>query len=686
MAQTITATHPFSQNHPSCFVTGTDTGVGKTFIAASLLRGLSDHKHDWTYWKAVQTGYPDSDQQTVEELLGNNVRINPCRYIFQQPASPNQAAAAENKSAPSLDQLQESFLNYFRTQEGKPPLLIEGAGGLLVPLNHEFATWSQVLQNWQCPALVVARSGLGTLNHTALTLGQLRSDGIPILGVVLNGPTHLENFHDLQAWFPDISFFSFPQMTEEFSSESEEWQKQCHKLAEWFQQQWLKTQQKADISKWLTADAKHCWHPYTQHKLAPQALPIVRAQGVWLYSAAGERYLDGISSWWTNTIGHGHPAIRAAISRQQAQLDHVLFAGVTHQAASELSEKLSQLTHNQLPRVFYSDNGSCAVEVALKIALQRWTNRGITGRRKILSFRGSYHGDTFGTMAVAAADGFHGAFRDLLFRPILATPATTHPTSYNPQAGANLQQRIQELGQIFEQHHQELACAIIEPMVQGSSGMNIQDENWLGELDRLCQHYEIPLVLDEVFTGMGRFGAPFVYQRLGLSPAMVCTAKGLTGGNLPLAATLVDEALFQDFYDEDRGKALYHGHTYTANPIACSAALATLEVYAKQNSVKRSLSLEQKFQSWLQNNQQSLGLENARCYGSMMAWELAGSGTGDYFKRSSQEIVAKALQFGILLRPLGNTLYFLPPLTISDDELAFALKALEGLMHALSPQ
>ncbi|MFW7377849.1 MAG: aminotransferase class III-fold pyridoxal phosphate-dependent enzyme [Oligoflexus sp.] len=352
--------------------------------------------------------------------LAGDLAAMSCSFIYKKPASPNQAATAEGQPAPDLGSLSKAFSQYF-DQNSPKPLLIEGAGGLLVPLNQHFETWLDWLQEVRVPTLVVARSELGTLNHTALTLRQLTQEAIPILGVVLNGLIHPENLQSLREWFPDIAFHQFPYL-ENIHNQDPYWRQQSQLLAEWVQHQRANYQTLKKSPKWLQADQKHCWHPYTQHKTSPKALPIIRAKGVWLEAADGQQYLDGISSWWTNTIGHGHPAIGHAIAKQQATLDHVLFAGVTHQAASLLSEKLSALTDHRLPRVFYSDNGSCAVEVALKIALQRWTNQDINHRRKILSFQGSYHGDTFGTMAVAAADSFHGAFRDMMFQPLLATP------------------------------------------------------------------------------------------------------------------------------------------------------------------------------------------------------------------------------------------------------------------------
>jgi adenosylmethionine-8-amino-7-oxononanoate aminotransferase len=371
------------------------------------------------------------------------------------------------------------------------------------------------------------------------------------------------------------------------------------------------------------------------------------------------------------------------MARQQRKLDHVIFAGATHEPAARLSKRLSELTQNHLSRVFYTDNGSCAVEVALKIALQSWTNQDRKRHRRVLSFHGSYHGDTFGTMAAAAAEPFHGAFRDLMFQPLTAAPATLHPTAFNPVGKGMLDQRCNELKNLFERYHDDLGAVILEPMLQGASGMNVQDPVWLRLLDQLCHDYEIPLILDEVFTGMGRSADYFAFHREHLHPDIVCIAKGLTGGTLPLAATLVTEDLFENFYSDDRRKALYHGHTFTANAIACAAALATLELYGQKQLISRARQLETRFQSWLRDHQDDLGLAHPRSYGAVMAWEVAGSGPKDYFSQLALRVPQLAEAHGLWLRPLGNTIYFAPPLTITDEELDFALDGLRQVMTTL---
>ena len=404
----------------------------------------------------------------------------------------------------------------------------------------------------------------------------------------------------------------------------------------------------------------------------------------------GKKLLDGVSSWWVNTIGHGRPEIGKAISQQQAQMDHVIFAGATHHPAAKLANKITELTDGLLSKVFFSDNGSTAVEVALKIAHQSWQQRGEKGRHKFLALKGSYHGDTFGAMSIAGSEGFHQAFKPLLFAGLFTRPVTVHASVHYPEVNkeniaAIRTQAIKDLRTLLEANHQEINAVIVEPLVQGAGGMFVQDEQWLREFVQTCREYKIPIILDEVFTGMGRLGANFAFQRAALQPDIVCIAKGLTGGTLPLALTLVNESFFNDFLSADRAKALLHGHSYTGNPISCNVALATLEIYKKESLIEQALQHEQAFAKWLDEHAEELKLQNARVKGCLMAFELPGTGPGNYFNAHSEKISECAAKHGLFLRPLGNTLYFAPPLSLTKQERGFALGALRDLVSELQP-
>jgi adenosylmethionine-8-amino-7-oxononanoate aminotransferase len=385
-----------------------------------------------------------------------------------------------------------------------------------------------------------------------------------------------------------------------------------------------------------------------------------------LETAEGEQLIDASSSWWVNTIGHGRPEIARAIAAQQQRLDHVLFAGATHAPAAQLAQKVLALAGPPFEkgRVFYSDNGSTAVEVALKIAYQEHAQKGQPQRRLFISFEGSYHGDTFGAMAVARAEGFHGIFAPLFFE------------------SRCLPLDLAQVSACLAQEATVIAAVIIEPLLQGAGGMKIHSPAFLQGLAALTKQYGIPLILDEVFTGLGRLGANFAFQRAGVRPDLLCVAKGLTGGNLPLAMTLATQRSFEAFLDEDKSKALLHGHSYTANPIACAAALAALDIFVSEDLAGRARVFEAHYQTWIAEHT-PFGLRNPRAIGGVLAFEWPGSGAGDYFHQGMQAVPVVARRQGLFLRTLGNTVYFMPPLATDDATLKKGLHALSQTLRTL---
>ncbi|MDD1422443.1 adenosylmethionine--8-amino-7-oxononanoate transaminase [Dolichospermum sp. ST_sed1] len=359
--------------------------------------------------------------------------------------------------------------------------------------------------------------------------------------------------------------------------------------------------------------------------------------------------------------------------QQQQKLDHVLFAGITHEPAIILSKNIIQLTQGHLHKVFFSDNGSTAIEVALKMAFQKFANTGVK-RTKFLGFHGSYHGDTFGAMSVAKSDGFHQVFEPLMFQSIWTRPLTHHASYLCPNGLEDRQQVYLELVEKFERHQHELAGVIIEPLIQGAGGMLMQCPEFLQFLQTLCKKFKIPLILDEVFSGMGRIGDYFAFLKANLDPDIVCIAKGLTGGNLPLALTLAKQEFYDAFLHEDKAMALLHGHSFTGNPIACAAANATLKILQSENLIDKAKNIENVFSKWIDENRTKVN--NARCLGAILAFELPQSGFNDYFSNSGMEYISKAQDKGLYLRTLGNTVYFVPPLVITENELSFTLEVL----------
>lgn len=414
-------------------------------------------------------------------------------------------------------------------------------------------------------------------------------------------------------------------------------------------------------------DARVCWHPYTQHGLERDPLPVVGAHGAWLELADGRRILDGISSWWATLHGHGHPRLVRAIAEQAARLDHVLFAGATHEPAVRLAEELVLLAPPGLARVFYSDDGSTAVEVALKLVLQAWVQRGEPQRTVFVALEGAYHGDTFGAMSAGDPEPFFRPFAPFLFRVSRIRPRAEE-----------LERALRELGP-------RAAGLIVEPLVQGAAGMRLYPSEFLRAARELCTRAGVPLVADEVLTGFGRTGALFACGRAGVAPDVLCLGKGLTGGMLPLAATLATEELFDRFRSTERGHFLAHGHTFTANPIACAAALASLALVREAETPERLERIGASLADLLAPLRTHARVRELRRLGGIVALELTPDSGGDvgYHSSLGPRLRAVALEHGVLLRPLGNVLYALPPACLEPEEIALLARALQACVAAL---
>lgn len=414
-------------------------------------------------------------------------------------------------------------------------------------------------------------------------------------------------------------------------------------------------------------DARVLWHPYTQHGLERDPLPVVRAQGAWLELADGRKVLDAISSWWACLHGHAHPRITSAIAEQARTLDHVLFAGATHEPAVALAERLLAVAPRGLARVFYSDDGSTAVEVALKMVAQAWVQRGEPRRTVFVALEGAYHGDTFGAMAAGDPQPFFGAFEPFLFA-----------VRRVPPDAQRLAAALEELGA-------RAAGVIVEPLVQGAAGMRMHGAEFLRAARAACDRHGLPLIADEVMTGFGRTGALFACERAGIAPDLLCLGKGLTGGTLPLAATLTTAALFEAFLHHERARFFPHGHTFTANPIACAAALASLEL-CRVDAVPSCLEhIGAEIEGGLVELRGDARVLDLRRTGGIVALELAvpaGERAG-YASTLAPELRRRALEHGVLLRPLGNVLYALPPASLTDEECALVAAAMRALVRSL---
>lgn len=415
------------------------------------------------------------------------------------------------------------------------------------------------------------------------------------------------------------------------------------------------------------------WHPFTQHQVSPLPLPMVRGAGAYLFDQAGNRYLDLVSSWWVNIHGHAHPAIAEAIYKQALQLEHVIFAGFTHEPAVLLAEKLLQLLPTGFTKVFYSDNGSTAVEAALKMAYQFWRNRGEKNRHRFLAFSGGYHGDTFGAMSVGGASTFFQHFTDLMFKVDFAP----YPSTWENDENILQKEKaaLDWLDNYFRQYREEVAAVIIEPLIQAAGGMHVCRPAFLQALEILAREHEVLVIYDEVMTGFGRTGTLFACEKAGTAPDIICLAKGLTGGFLPLAATVCHEHLYQAFLNQDVDFALAHGHSYTANPLGCAAALASLQLLTTDSTLRQLRLIEETHQQMFALLRDLPAVEALRCCGTMAAFNMVAP-AAQYGSLLSQSWRQRFLERGLLIRPLGEVIYLLPPYCITMEDLRNAYQCI----------
>ncbi|MDD2664138.1 MAG: adenosylmethionine--8-amino-7-oxononanoate transaminase [Dechloromonas sp.] len=437
---------------------------------------------------------------------------------------------------------------------------------------------------------------------------------------------------------------------------------------------------------WLARSQAAVWHPCTQmrHHQQPDApghlplVPIARGAGAWLHDFDGRRYLDGISSWWTNLFGHANPRINAALREQLDTLEHVMLAGFTHRPVVELSERLSALTGGSLGHAFYASDGASATEIALKMSFHYWRNAGRPEKSEFLCLAGSYHGETVGALAVTDVAIFKDAYAPLVRAAAHVLPSPDFRLAEAGETPADVARRAAAaLAAHLEQHGDTVAALIVEPLVQGAAGMAMYDPEYLRLARALCDRHDVHLICDEIAVGFGRTGSFFAHEQADIRPDLMCLSKGISGGYLPLSVVLSSDAIYAAFLDDSVARAFLHSHSYTGNPLACRAALATLDIFETDDVIAVNREKSRQIGAALAPLADRPQVTHLRQRGMIAAFDVA---TAD--PHFSRRFYRAALEREALVRPIGNTVYLMPPYIVGDDEIAHLGRAVAGALDA----
>jgi adenosylmethionine---8-amino-7-oxononanoate aminotransferase len=440
----------------------------------------------------------------------------------------------------------------------------------------------------------------------------------------------------------------------------------------------MQTSTRSDLL--LTRSLAAVWHPCTQmkHHESLPLVPVARGEGCWLYDFDGRRYLDAVSSWWVNLFGHCHPRINAAIADQLGQLEHVMLAGFSHEPAVLLSERLAQATGGALGHCFYASDGASAVEIALKMSFHYWLNTGRPRKTRFVSLAGSYHGETLGALAVTDVRLFKDTYAPLL----TASDTVPSPDWRLAKPGESARdcaiRASEALEAHLQRHHEETAALIVEPLVQGATGMAMYDAEYLRRARAICDRYEVHLIADEIMTGFGRTGTFFAHEQAGITPDFLLLSKGITGGYLPLSVVMTRDKVYRAFYDDDVTRGFLHSHSYTGSALACRAALATLDLFEQDHVIESNREKNARVTLATQALAKHPRVRHFRSTGMIWAFEVESA--DPHFARN---FFAAALECELLLRPLGNTVYFMPPYVISDEEIRLLAQRTAGLLDTL---
>ncbi len=729
------------------FITGTDTDAGKTVAAAAVLVSMRAAGIDAVPMKPVQTGgrldrrpgsalsstapvrsdgraggWPNPELQSPD--LAFCLRMAELRpdaeelqdmvpYIYEPACSPHLAAAKTGREI-SLDRILEAFHSLLRKHDR---VVVEGAGGLLVPLTGD-KTMIDLMAMLGLPVILVARPGLGAINHTLLSIRELERSGLTLHGIIFCdakgsgwGEIEENNAETIARMgkarvlgrIPYMAELSgetpLPELTQSESPPAPSpparpvgaavGRPLSHLLRAALSPDLLTpkvdtaaaSQEQKNLTKNITdyyreIDLANLWHPYTRHSALRDGFPVItRGEGVFLFDSTGNRYVDAISSWWACNLGHSHPRLVRAIVRQAGELQHSILGNLTHPRAAELAHRLAGLFPDRHRKTLFASDGASAVEAALRVAVQFWHNKGEKGRFRFAALEDAYHGDTIGAMAVGYLPAFHGAYRPLLF-PVYKVktpecsgcPAGEAPENCGLHCFSSMERTVKK-------HAGELAAVIVEPLCQGAAGMRMYPAQYLRRLSELCRENRLLLIVDEIAMGFGRTGRMFAFEHAGIDPDIVCLGKSLSGGYLPISAAVVKEEIFQTFADEPEDHTFYHGHTFAGNPIAAAAAIECLNIYEEEKIVEKAERSGRLLAGHFEAFKGVPGVENVRCLGMIAAFELSEKEAITGADRA-RRLCLTAIRKGILIRPLGPTIYLMLPLIADNEVLAQTVRVL----------
>ena len=643
------------------FITGTDTGVGKTVVTSGLLFGLCDGGHKSLAIKPVQTGCIDRSGTLIAEDEAEYARLNAphfpegypdaCIKKYKDACSPHRAAALSGEQI-CIDELTRRTR---QMAEAYDAVLVEGAGGVAVPLDDQYTTL-ELMRRLDLPVIIVADNKLGMINHTLMTIDAIRNRGLEVAGVIVNNTTppssedealRADNVttiarHGDVAILADIPYTADPEQRDTVLIKA---LREAVRL--------LSTEEPQDTA--MDFDKAHLWHPYTS---ATNPLPTVRAsttRGTTIVLDDGTELIDGMASWWCAIHGYGNPVLEQALRTQCGRMSHVMFGGLTHDPAIDLGRKLVDMTPAGLEHVFLADSGSVSVEVAIKLAMQYMQASDQKERTKLFTVRGGYHGDTCGAMSVCDPDGgMHHLFANLLPKQIFAPrPTCRFDAPYDPAP-------LNEATDLLKKHSHEIAAIIVEPIVQGAGGMWFYHPEYLAGLRALADEHGVLLILDEIATGFGRTGKMFACDWADITPDIMCVGKALSGGMMTLAATLATAKVARTISAD--GGVLMHGPTFMGNPLACAVANASLDLLSQSDWQARTADIEQWLSNALAPCRELPDVKDVRTLGAIGVVEM------------ECPVDVPALQEffianGIWLRPFGKLIYAMPPYIISKEEV-----------------